>query len=102
MVWRNYVAAHTRFFREGDVQGAVDEQECPEAGILVRPDLDVPVEESPVWATREIVVQLKEAGISKPDLWQSEFSWRSCLRTRRLGYPWSTALQVRPDEPKNP
>lgn len=41
VVWRNYVAAHARFFREGDVQGAVDEQECPEAGILVKPDLDV-------------------------------------------------------------
>jgi hypothetical protein len=80
------------------VQGGVNEQECPDAGILLRPDSDVPVEESPVWATREIIVQLKEAGISKPGLWQSKFSGRSCLRTRRLGYPWSTALQVRPDE----
>lgn len=68
MVWRNYVAAHARFFREGDVQGTVDEQECREAGILVRPGLDVPVEESLGWATREIVDQLKAAAISKPGL----------------------------------
>jgi nicotinamide/nicotinate riboside kinase len=58
-VWRNYVAAHARYFQDGDVEGEVDEKECRAAGILVKPGLNCAVDDNLEWATREIIQQLK-------------------------------------------
>lgn len=42
-------------FRNGNVEGDVNEEVCNEAGIKVLPGLDRPVEESLTWTTNQIV-----------------------------------------------
>ena len=55
MVWRSYSEQHSFLFEDGDVEGEVDKKACKEAGIAVKPGLDIPVDESLVWATHQII-----------------------------------------------
>ena len=59
MVWRCYREQHAFMFREGDVEGDVDENACEEAGINVLPGLDQPVADSLIWTTDQIISGLR-------------------------------------------
>lgn len=61
MVWRNYKNEHARFFKEGDVEGQVDEKTCKELGVEVLPGMDRDVETILRWAVDAIIRQLSVA-----------------------------------------
>ena len=59
MVWRCYQEQHAFMFRDGCVEGNVNEVICHGQGINVLPGLNQPVKESLVWTTNEIISALK-------------------------------------------
>ncbi|KAI1381524.1 P-loop containing nucleoside triphosphate hydrolase protein [Hypoxylon crocopeplum] len=62
IVWPNYVAAHAPLFKNGDVEGALDEDVLKEKGILaqVGKGLDVDMQTTFEWAVDTLMRQLEE------------------------------------------
>lgn len=59
MVWRSYVEQHAVLFKDGNVDGEVDQDVCARLGISVSPGLDTPMVENLVWTVREVVKVLE-------------------------------------------
>ena len=59
MVWRCYSEQHAFMFRDGEVEGKVDNETCQKAGIKVSPAMNLPVAESLLWAKDQIISGLK-------------------------------------------
>lgn len=62
IVWPNYVEAHARLFRDGDVEGDLDEDVLGEMGIRaqVGKGLDVDMETTFNWAVDALMERLEE------------------------------------------
>lgn len=62
IVWPNYAAAHARLFRDGDVEGELDEGVLEEMGIRaqVGKGLDVAMETTFNWAVDTLMERLEE------------------------------------------
>jgi nicotinamide/nicotinate riboside kinase len=59
MVWRSHSEQHVFFFENGDVEGKVDNDASQKTGITVISGLNVPVDESVVWTTHQIISGIK-------------------------------------------